>query len=129
MPVEVINIYLDSIANAFSRIKSAYIERYEEEILTPEKCNIRVRVRFSNGYLLEWNEAVISENSTLIHLNYRYHFQNNMNKIIFRYDNTPHFQDIKTFPHHKHCENHTDPSERPSVFDVLDEIQNYIDNH
>lgn len=124
MPVELIDSYLDSVEEAFSNIESAYIERYEEEILTPERCNLRIRIRFSNGSLLEWNEAFISEKDHLRHLGYRYHFQDRNNKLIFRYDNTPHFPDLKTYPNHKHKTGNVVTSERPSVWDVLEEIGN-----
>nr|WP_253881088.1 MULTISPECIES: DUF6516 family protein [Microcystis] len=35
-------------------------------------------------------------------LDYRYHFQDEQNNLVFRYDSTPHFPNLSTFPHHKH---------------------------
>jgi predicted RNase H-like HicB family nuclease len=58
MPVDPIIKYLGIVESAFSKLESGYIERYEEEILTPEHVNLRIRVRFPKGYILEWNEAV-----------------------------------------------------------------------
>jgi len=36
---------------------------------------------------------------------YSFHWQNNENKLITRWDNAPFHKEIKTFPHHKHIEN------------------------
>lgn len=33
---------------------------------------------------------------------YAYHYQRANGELVFRYDNVPHYPDIKTFPHHKH---------------------------
>lgn len=43
--------YLNAVESAFRKLRSGYFERYEEEILTPERANIRIRVRFSHAYL------------------------------------------------------------------------------
>jgi hypothetical protein len=72
--------------------------------------------------MLEWNEAVIVEEGDVDHLSYRYHFQAKDNKVIFRYDNTPHFPSLKTFPHHKHLSDNVLPASRLSVLKVLDEV-------
>lgn len=33
---------------------------------------------------------------------YSYHWQNRNGKLIIRWDNSPHYSNLKTFPHHKH---------------------------
>jgi Family of unknown function (DUF6516) len=50
----------------------------------------------------------------LPYIDYRYHFQDAQNNLIFRYDSTPHFPELHSFPHHKHlpdqviaCKSHT----------------------
>ena len=114
--------YLEEIEYAVHALEDVYIEVYEEEILTPERVNLRIRVRFYNGCLLEINESVIYEDS-LRHLGYRYHFQSKQNQVFFRYDNTPHFRNLSTFPHHKHCPTQVVTSERPSIIEVLKEAK------
>ncbi len=43
-------------------IQNAHVERYYEvEILSSDRINLRIRIRFANGCLLEMNEAVIVE--------------------------------------------------------------------
>ena len=56
---EALRTYLKDVEKAILSLNDAYIERYEEEILTQERTNLRIRVRFQSGYLLELNEAVI----------------------------------------------------------------------
>jgi len=114
--------YLNGVEAAFIKLSFGYIERYEEECLTPERVNLRIRVRFPKGQMLEWSEAVIGGEGHVDHLAYRYHFQDRDNKVIFRYDNTPHFPGLKTFPNHKHLPDNVLPASRPSVLEVLDEV-------
>lgn len=99
----------------------AYAESYVEEILTSERANLRIRLRFQNDCLLEINEAIIVENGMIKTLGYRYHMQSAGNELVFRYDNTPHFPDLSTFPHHKHLRNTVVASGKPDLLDVLQE--------
>ncbi len=117
--------YLDSIENALQNLTDVYAEKYEEEILIVDRANLRIRLRFSNGSLLEINEAIMVEMQKLSFLSYRYHYQNKQNQLIFRYDNTPHFPDLTTFPHHKHLKNKVIAAEKPDLTDVITEaVQN-----
>jgi hypothetical protein len=122
MPANPLSKYLSEVEAAFRKLPSGYIERYEEEWLTPKRVNLRIRVRFPKGQMLEWNEAVIGEEGNVEHLAYRYHFQDKDNRVIFRYDNTPHFPALKTFPDHKHLPDNVLPASRPSVLKVMDEV-------
>ena len=101
---DLLNTYLGGIESTIKALENAYIERYEEEILGENRINLRLRIRFNLGYLLEVNEAIIVENGKMKRLNYRYHFQDEHNLLVFRYDNTPHYKNIESFPHHKHID-------------------------
>ena len=127
MLVEPVLNYLTELESAFSALSSGYIERYEEECLTPERVNLRIRVRFPKGYMLEWNEAVIGDEGHVEHLAYRYHFQDKDNNLIFRYDNTPHFPGLKTFPNHKRLRDNVIDAKRPSVPEVLKEVSELLE--
>jgi hypothetical protein len=119
--------YLEKVESAIRNLQGVYVERYQEEILTAERVNLRIRMRFSQGFLLELNEAVVAEGGTIKHLGYRYHFQDERNRLVFRYDNTPHFPELKNFPHHRHSEGGVTGYERPSISRVLDEATGYSD--
>jgi Family of unknown function (DUF6516) len=112
--------YLEEVEDAIKRCEDAFAELYEEEILAPDRVNLRIRLRFYNGFLLELNESLVFEGEVR-HLGYRYHCQDNENNLVFRYDNTPHFPELKTFPHHKHLSEEVNAAERPSVVEVLQE--------
>ena len=94
-----------------------------EEILTSERANLRIRLRFQSGCLLEINEAIIVENGVLKTLGYRYHLQRASSELVFRYDNTPHFPDLLSFPHHKHLRNTVVASSKPDLLEVLQEAK------
>jgi hypothetical protein len=124
MPHDVLLDYLKEVEKAIGDLPDAYVELYEEEFLGNERINLRIRVRFYNGCLLQLNEAVIFQ-TKLEHLGYRYHFQNNNSELIFRYDNTPHFPDLYNFPHHRHNPADIEPSKPPSVLAAIAEAAEF----
>lgn len=120
---EFLSQYLEGIEESIRKLDSVNVERYEEEVLTSLRANLRIRVRFLSGHLLEVNEAIVIEADQLKYLGYRYHFQDQQNNLIFRYDNTPHFPDLGSFPHHKHLKNKVENSEKPLVLNVIKEAK------
>ncbi|HUT69465.1 MAG TPA: DUF6516 family protein [Desulfatiglandales bacterium] len=115
--------YLEDIESAVRELNDVYVEHYEEEYLASDRVNLRIRIRFATGYLLELNEAAILEGGNIRHLGYRYHFQDTKNQLIFRYDNTPHYPNLKSFPHHKHAKRGVIAVEKPSIPNVLEEVK------
>lgn len=118
----ILSDYLNQVEQAVLLYSNVYVERYEEEILTPIRANIRIRLRFNQTHLLEINEAIVVVNHKLKFLDYRYHFQNEHNHLIFRYDSTPHFPNLPNFPHHKHLPDEVIASEKPEIAQVLKEV-------
>ncbi len=118
--------YLERVEQAIQPCSNVYVERYEEEVLTPNRVNLRIRLRFSQTDLLEVNEAIVLANNQLEFLDYRYHFQDENNDLVFRYDSTPHFPDLPSFPHHKHLLNDTICSEKPELTEVLKEAIEFL---
>ena len=115
-----ISDYLKEVEKTLGLIEDAYAELYEEEILASDRVNLRIRLRFNNGYLLELNEAITYEDE-IRHLGYRYHLQDKEKNLVFRYDNTPHFPDMKTFPHHKHLKDKVIAADKPPIVSVIEE--------
>ena len=120
---EVLSQYFEDIDDSIRKLENANVERYEEEVLTSSRANLRIRVRFLSGHLLEVNEAIVIVKDQLKHLGYRYHFQDQENNLIFRYDNTPHFPELKSFPHHKHLINKVEDSDAPLILNVITEAK------
>ncbi|MDB9516591.1 DUF6516 family protein [Roseofilum reptotaenium CS-1145] len=119
---ESLSDYLDRVEQGIEQCLNVYVERYEEEILTPIRVNLRIRLRFNPGHLLEVNEAIVVTDSQLNFLDYRYHFQDEQNRLVFRYDSTPHFPDLPNFPYHKHLPDRVISSPKPNLLQVLQEI-------
>jgi len=113
--------YISDVDEAIHRLEDAYIELYEVEVLTSERLNIRLRIRMCGGFLLELNEAVIAEEKFIHQLGYRYHFQDANNNLVFRYDNTHHFPELKSFPNHKHLTDGVVEAEKPDIVSVIKE--------
>jgi hypothetical protein len=118
--------YLAEITQTIDDLSNVYVERYEEEIFSNKRANLRIRLRFNQTYLLEINEAIIVNNNQLEFLDYRYHLQDQNNLLIFRYDSTPHFPQLANFPHHKHLPDQVIPSEKPAINQVLREVELFI---
>ncbi|MDL2124392.1 MAG: DUF6516 family protein [Deltaproteobacteria bacterium] len=123
MLLDLLSQHLGDVAAEVRELEDAKVERYEEEILAANRVNLRIRIRFLSGYLLELNEAAIVEAEHIRHLGYRYHFQNSQNNLVFRYDNTPHFSEINSFPHHKHLKDNVVAVDKPSILKVIEEAR------
>ncbi|CAD7780316.1 MAG: hypothetical protein KIIPBIDF_01320 [Candidatus Methanoperedenaceae archaeon GB50] len=78
---------------------------------------IKLKAKIIDGSLL-----YITELHTENYQKYSYHWQKEDGQLIIRWDNSPHWKNIKTFPHHKHEKNEILPSHRISIQDVIEEI-------
>lgn len=123
---DILTRYLAGIEAGIRDLGGVYVERYEEEVLADDRMNLRIRLRFANAWLLELNEAVAIETGQVVHLEYRYHLQDGEKGLIFRYDNTPHFPELLSFPHDKHIEGKVLATERPSFEKVIEEVRRLI---
>ncbi len=74
---------------------------------------IRLKARVLDGTLL-----YITELHTADYQKYAYHWQKENGELIIRWDNKPHWKNIKTFPHHKHEKDKVLPSHRVNIEDV-----------
>lgn len=61
MSPDLLSEYLGSVEACMRKLKDVYVERYEEEFITNARINLRIRIRFMTGHLLEINEAVVAE--------------------------------------------------------------------
>jgi hypothetical protein len=121
MLLKLLSDYLNQVEQAIVQCENAYVERYQEEILTSQRANLRIRLRFKQTHLLEINEAIVITDNYLEFLDYRYHLQDEKTNLVFRYDSTPHFPNLSTFPHHKHLPNDVISCQKPEITQVLKE--------
>lgn len=85
---------------------------------------IRGSICFYDGSVLHLREFVNVQYGIERYM-YAYHYQSPDGIMIFRYDNTPHFPNLTTFPHHKHegSESNVTASVAKDIQAVLNEIR------
>jgi hypothetical protein len=88
---------------------------------------IRGSIYFFDGSILHLREFVNVQHNVERYM-YAYHYQRSDGTFVFRYDNTPHFPDLPTFPHHKHAgsEANVVSAGPPALQTVLAEMQGLI---
>lgn len=88
---------------------------------------IRGDISFLDGSQLHLREFVNVEHGTERYM-YAYHYQRPDGALVFRYDNTPHFPALATFPHHKHeaSEANVVAASPPDLQAILTEIQSLM---
>jgi hypothetical protein len=113
--------YFDCIEQQLLTLPNLYVEQFNATILTAERANLKLRLRFKGSYLLAIGEALQVVDGQITQIDYRYHFQDENNQVIFRYDSTPHFPELTTFPHHKHLPDTVISTEKPDLTQVFQE--------
>jgi hypothetical protein len=121
--MSIIEEYFDHVRQLVQDLSDAQTERYEEQILSATRGNLRIRLRFSDNALLEISEAFVLVGGELRWLSYRYHYQDPSAGLVFRYDNTPHHPEIATHPDHKHSGEQILASVHPSIKQLLEEVR------
>ena len=99
---------------------------FKVTLSSPLTGYIEARITFQDGSILMLFEFLRLVNDSVVREKYRYHFMNQENVMIFRYDNAPHHSNISTFPYHKHVEEEILESYPIDIKDVLREIEYYI---
>jgi hypothetical protein len=87
----------------------------------------RLKVYFIDHSTLELFERVLVMNSETERTKYSYHWQNNNNKLIHRWDNAPHHPELSSFPHHQHNPSETIASSDISGLDILKHIARILE--
>jgi len=124
--VKTIAEYFDKVQSYVGELQRVEIEKYDEQILTEVRGNLRIRLRFQDNSLLEISEAIYINKGNFIWLSYRYHYQNPDGSVIFRYDDTPHHPDVETFPEHKHVGDKVVKANRPVLEYLISEVKNHL---
>ncbi len=89
------------------------------ELIEEETVNIlKVKATLVDGSLL-----YITEVHTLEWQKYSYHWQDKDGTLRLRWDNSPHWPEIETHPHHLHKADKILPSPRVFIESVLTEIE------
>lgn len=127
MSRDILIIYFDDIDQQLLTLPNLYVEQFNFTILTAERANLKLRIRFKGKYLLAISEAIFVVDGQITQIDYRYHFQNENREVIFRYDSTPHFPNLVTFPHHKHLPDTVIAAEKPNIKQVFQEASSIVE--
>jgi len=90
--------------------------------IEPPVQSIKARARLKNGLLLQITESIGED-----FRRYSYHLQDG-DMIVKRWDNAPHWKNVKTNPFHVHTRDHEEPQESKEMFvsDVISELKKLI---
>ncbi|NEZ63571.1 hypothetical protein D0962_12385 [Leptolyngbyaceae cyanobacterium CCMR0082] len=119
--------YFDAVEQHLNTLPNSYVEQFNAVILTTERANLKLRIRFKGKYLLAISEALIATTNQVSQIDYRYHFQDENNELIFRYDSTPHFPNLSSFPHHKHLPDTVIATDKPNIFQIFQEASALVE--
>ncbi|MEK9149024.1 MAG: DUF6516 family protein, partial [Candidatus Desantisbacteria bacterium] len=76
--------------------------------------SVKIKTMLIDGSSLFIHETISERGSK-----YSYHWQTADNKLLLRWDNSPHYKEIETFPHHKHVGKNIEASHKVSIEEVL----------
>jgi hypothetical protein len=78
-------------------------------------------IAFKDGSTFHFKEVLLGENR-----HYRFHYMDERNNLIFRWDTAPHHKELKTFPHHVHLSGSVTESVPVKLTDVLGRIEGIV---
>ena len=123
--MNLLTAYLQRIRQAVEDIPNAAVDFYLEQLFSAKRANLRFRLHWPSGAIVEVSEAVVMDAEGLVWLSYRYHFQEDT--YVLRYDNAPHHPHLPTHPDHKHQSTELSASPRPDLEDFLREIRAFTE--
>lgn len=125
--------YLAFVQNLLYSRRDLTVEDLFIEEIEPEQTGlIEARLRYWDDSLLKIVEQLAVQGAVLTKTRYVYHYQNNHDDLVFRYDNVAHHPEIATHPHHKHVRAGTSQDQAvvaaipPSLPDVLAEVDLFL---
>ncbi len=78
-------------------------------------------IAFKDGSVFHFKEVLLGEKR-----HYRFHYMDKRNNLMSRWDNAPHYRELKTFPHHVHLPDGVKENKPVKLIDVLDKIESII---
>jgi hypothetical protein len=109
---------------ALSRIVKSQDVHTEKR--TSTEGYLRGNLLFKDGSRLHFRELVTTEPNVQL-VSYTYHYQTANGRMIFRYDDSDHFLQLPSAPHHKHVgEKEVIAANVPDLESVLKEIEGMI---
>ena len=93
---------------------------------SPSTLYVKGEIVFVDGTSLAIFQHIRMIEAGAIITDYRYHYMNFENQMIFRYDNAPHHDELETHPHHKHVGEKIIAHNQPHFTAVMDEAVSLV---
>lgn len=119
--MSVIDDYVKEIETLLSTLPLKLSTRIQAENRGDIALYLKVEIVFADGSELHAREYFAAL-PAFTKIAYSYHYQDNISNMIFRYDNTEHYPEISTYPHHKHLRDTVIHSRETSLKEVVDKI-------
>lgn len=124
----IINQYIDTIEARL--VERPVITSYQilKKEIAPSEGKLRLKLILSDGGAVELFEYISVVDKKIKLLKYSFHWQNSEGKIIFRWDNAPHHQELRSSPHHVHLKNGTvqEVMKVPNILFVIEKIESFL---
>ena len=78
-------------------------------------------ITFKDGSIFYFKEVLLEKK-----VHYRFHYTDNKDNLIFRWDTAPHHKGLKTFPYHVHLPEGVKESKKVTLIGVLDRIEDVV---
>jgi hypothetical protein len=120
------NFALD-IENLFSSSPIVLSSDFEKHFgPSDETLYMKGKVTFIDASVLNIALFLVRSGNKVQPEKYRYQYMDSKETILFRYDNSKHHPEFKTFPHHKHLLDDVVESTSPELEDILHEVSAII---
>jgi hypothetical protein len=104
---------------------------------TPSEVSVRaddqygsldLRLNFSEGHTFTASITIDVSDGDLTWVSYRFYLQDGAGRCVFRYDDSAHYPEMPTFPHHKHVgpDERAESHPRPSLHQILAEVRRHV---
>ena len=78
-------------------------------------------ITFKDGSIFHFKEVLLGKRRE-----YRFHYMDERNNLICRWDTAPHYKKLKTYPYHVHLPDGVKESRPLTLIDALDNIESVV---
>ena len=123
--------YCDLLYDQAHSRRGVHVEQFRIRLADAgNEAVITGRIQFWDDSLLYFREELVEHNMKAVRTDYVYHYQSTDGALLFRYDRSPHYPELATFPHHKHIvvggKETVEPAQPPTLAQVLREIDSLL---
>lgn len=121
-----IETYFESLEKAIVKNPLVLLIDLYKTYTSPNTAYIKGEITFIDDSSLILFQHVRRKREEVDVTEYRFHYMDKDNILIFRYDNAPHHHEINSFPHHKHSNRGTLKADKPTIKEILEEVNSEI---